>query len=842
MLQLEKDLLEIQLQVSKWKPVIDKIMNPMYGYKQVGSILCDKDTYLDTNIIPNYVTIIDITCLIVNEDDNDICSSDNFGVCIKDGYINYMFGSELTPTEIRVSANNEIHIKLSKDGLFINESEVVGKFSNKFTSTKTLLLGASYDGDIIKNINDIDILSFVVYTEDNFETPVENDGNKIMSVLNQVDLIEKEYTEMGGTESDIKDVLDDVMGRKDKKVILRDKSLDSISVVNLDRTEYGLWDIANRRLLKATEGEFKASKSKHIPQYMKKLNWVGSTTPLESLKYITLDYRPNDKTILELDYWLDTSKSTNYIFYSNDNINQFSMYSSSKNNYADTSEYTVYGDTNVVNKLLDTKLSGRVKIKFSNGELKVTQNNIEQTYNFTEQSPFQVEQYLTLFNNSSTSGSMPNYKIYSCKIYEGLELKMDLVPVFDTTSGRPGLYNYITGDTYYSSSDINLDYDTLSILDDDYTQLSYIQGTGTQYIQTNYIPNHDTEYNITISNVSSANNYAAIFSADVSWGVNNVIFNLQNVNGTAKSYFYHSSSYNLPSEVQTNIQHNYRIYRGSIWVDGSSIRTNNTINESATFGKVSLFKGNVNSSICNFRLYKFSLTDKSTKKLLHNYIPVKRNSDGAIGLYDIVDNTFLNNNGTGNFTSGDIVDDDIVRLDYLDNIGFNTNMMIAGNGVVINNMRVNTLPAYSSWANIIYTTGREYVLEYTATSSSLSNAWGWFWGGSQLTTISSSHTVSDYAIKLDAGRDYEIKSVGSNLYINNEVTFQPNASTSSYNGTSPMKYNNYSTPYKFRFYDLQFLKSNYIVLHRYIPVYSNKYKKNMLYDEITDTLISVLGG
>ena len=41
-----------------------------------------------------------------------------------------------------------------------------------------------------------------------------------------------------------------------------------------------------------------------------------------------------------------------------------------------------------------------------------------------------------------------------------------------------------------------------------------------------------------------------------------------------------------------------------------------------------------------------------SKVLVRDFIPAKRNSDGSIGMYDLVTSTFFGNAGTGTFVAG----------------------------------------------------------------------------------------------------------------------------------------------------------------------------------------------
>ena len=54
----------------------------------------------------------------------------------------------------------------------------------------------------------------------------------------------------------------------------------------------------------------------------------------------------------------------------------------------------------------------------------------------------------------------------------------------------------------------------------------------------------------------------------------------------------------------------------------------------------------------NIKLWSFTISDGSASR---SYVPAKRDSDGAIGLYDTIGGQFYANDGTGSFTAGPVV-------------------------------------------------------------------------------------------------------------------------------------------------------------------------------------------
>ena len=66
-----------------------------------------------------------------------------------------------------------------------------------------------------------------------------------------------------------------------------------------------------------------------------------------------------------------------------------------------------------------------------------------------------------------------------------------------------------------------------------------------------------------------------------------------------------------------------------------------------------LFASNSRDTVTWLSVLKMRyLAMESNGVMIRNFIPCKRNSDGAIGMYDLVTNVFFGNSGTGIFTAG----------------------------------------------------------------------------------------------------------------------------------------------------------------------------------------------
>lgn len=444
MLQLEKDLLEIQLQVSKWQPVVRKIMNPLYGYVHCEYLVSNTATYLDTNYIPNTETKLDIKFKLNNLDDNNICFSDNFGIGIRNSKLAYMFGEELVITDVGASVDAIYEVQLSKNGLFVNDLQVVERFSTSidFVSDKTLLLGAGYDNDDIEILNSKNIYYCKVYDVDEFEYPVMEDGNMIMSVLNQVNLVDDTFESFGGTDTEIKDTLDEVMNKPKTKSNIPDLVRNYIGVrTDADIEEdyvYGFWNYADRKFYTATEGKYKG---KDDIEYVE-LEYIQGT----GTQYIDTGIPAGTNTSIEVDAKLNTinNRTTmmgNWGTRENDNL-RWCVYFHNDNRlyfYISTSNYSWEWSN---------KVGVRSIYKIDHNKFYVNGNLYR---DFTSKGNIDTQKNTLIFTASSDGSDACYMTLYACKVWENDVLVRDFIPVKRLSDGAICLYDKVS-ETYFLNS------------------------------------------------------------------------------------------------------------------------------------------------------------------------------------------------------------------------------------------------------------------------------------------------------------------------------------------------------------------------------------------------------
>jgi len=212
-----------------------------------------------------------------------------------------------------------------------------------------------------------------------------------------------------------------------------------------------------------------------------------------------------------------------------------------------------------------------------------------------------------------------------------------------------------------------------------YTALEYIESTGTQYIDTG----QHVKYGYTFWFKWSKDNFSTS-EENKGYGVGNGLTlsisgggrNINTMYVCANDYSYPGISYSQEGVIFTEE-----------WkIDGSLKAVKTRVDTGETYGLTTSAISADYDSQCNMYLFKensVSYQYPSSQKvygcwmkdendmLLFNLIPCERQSDQAIGMYDLVTNTFFENLGTGVFTAGPQVVglESIITLSHVTEIG-----------------------------------------------------------------------------------------------------------------------------------------------------------------------------
>lgn len=184
------------------------------------------------------------------------------------------------------------------------------------------------------------------------------------------------------------------------------------------------------------------------------------------------------------------------------------------------------------------------------------------------------------------------------------------------------------------------------VVPDGYTQLEYIESTGTQYID---VPNFEvaSDFGFEIDFAAAYISGQGLFSfRDNDGGTWTRLYDVNNHRYVSR---FDNEQYFTPTSDRQIVTLNGST--GDVEIDGVTQFTLSTISNTASgimciFGMETL--GN-HSGLSTGKIY--SLKFKTGSDTTHSFIPAKRISDSVIGLYDIVNDVFYTNDGTGTFTA-----------------------------------------------------------------------------------------------------------------------------------------------------------------------------------------------
>ena len=237
-----------------------------------------------------------------------------------------------------------------------------------------------------------------------------------------------------------------------------------------------------------------------------------------------------------------------------------------------------------------------------------------------------------------------------------------------------------------------------SILPSEYTQVDYIESHGTEYIDILY--NFTSEFaelkmNAQLMELSTTDTAKALCGRSVS-STGRIFYLSQN----SLYGFYFQTGSTTATNIVSNISDTNKHYFNCVVSDknyfyldnnliGSSTKNSSILNENlfCVFAR----KGNNNeaSNFSKMKLYDLKLYDNNV--LICDLIPCYRNLDNEVGAYDLVNNVFYTNQGTGAFTYGSVAS--IPNPDYPQEVnvveGYR-NLFDKDNANILNNVFVST--------------------------------------------------------------------------------------------------------------------------------------------------------
>lgn len=195
----------------------------------------------------------------------------------------------------------------------------------------------------------------------------------------------------------------------------------------------------------------------------------------------------------------------------------------------------------------------------------------------------------------------------------------------------------------------------------EYTRVNYIASTGTQHIDTGIIPTSD---NITYEwegRDDDASGYTSLFASE--WSIDgdysNRVFGgvIHGSKSSRPIYIGKTTGMSIGYNSNDNLFHTWSLVIKSnhtvyLVKDGTKLTTYNWTSSMNKYNTIALFCNHTTRSFSQkasvaYKYFKI----KDNGKLVFWGIPVRRNNDSVLGMYDVISKTFFDNDGTGTFVT-----------------------------------------------------------------------------------------------------------------------------------------------------------------------------------------------
>ena len=192
-----------------------------------------------------------------------------------------------------------------------------------------------------------------------------------------------------------------------------------------------------------------------------------------------------------------------------------------------------------------------------------------------------------------------------------------------------------------------------------YTRLSYIESSGTQYINTGIAPNSLTRVDYKVRPLEGSSDWTMIIAARMTSSNTGRFFPIAYASpaNTLVRTTYGDAQETIQFSANQDLVGSFDAKNSVSTINNVSYSlANNNFNVQYYSNHIYLFGGSGygdNLWLSKARIYYVKIWDNTT--LVRSLIPCKRNSDGVIGMYDSAFKSFYTNQGTGTFIAGEEV-------------------------------------------------------------------------------------------------------------------------------------------------------------------------------------------
>lgn len=189
-----------------------------------------------------------------------------------------------------------------------------------------------------------------------------------------------------------------------------------------------------------------------------------------------------------------------------------------------------------------------------------------------------------------------------------------------------------------------------SRLPNEYQEVEYIESSGTQYIDTGFIPNQDSSIEMVVKFNDLTINETLYCSRQSTSSSSLTCFKV----ASALRVDYATTKQTLSGfTLDATTKYVFYANKNQFYINGELKHTFTSATTTTPDTWALMVARNNGASYSNYgkyKLYSCRIWDNGT--LIRNFVPCYRKSDNVVGLFDLVNNVFYTNAGTGVFLSG----------------------------------------------------------------------------------------------------------------------------------------------------------------------------------------------
>ena len=276
-----------------------------------------------------------------------------------------------------------------------------------------------------------------------------------------------------------------------------------------------------------------------------------------------------------------------------------------------------------------------------------------------------IQEEINLYNSKAYADAKSNGTEYVPAKIEDIKSAEKYKEKIEICSGKVVLKNEVTDEEKKWAEESNIKV----LIPNEYQEVEYIESTGKQWINTEFFPTTKTKAEIDIE------------LTELEGGAYKFIMGSRNTTYNTNGYFW--EIFINPSKllhVQVGDYGNNRIIQKEYTViPGARMKISFDPSQKQLFVNdevIEYFNGDVGDKKVDYPMYLlttiygdevnmestkiyavsaklYSTTIYDDDKLVRDFVPCYRKSDGVIGLYDRVENKFYTNSGTGSFQKGE---------------------------------------------------------------------------------------------------------------------------------------------------------------------------------------------